>query len=160
MKLKDIVAEDFINYKLPSMFLITPNCDFKCCIEAGMNINICQNSRLAKIPTKEYSNEFIYYLYHSNDITKAVVIGGLEPLYNTEEVISLIKYFRDMGDDCDFVIYTGYNKDEIPDTIKCLAMFMNVVIKYGRFIPNSKSRYDETLGVVLASDNQYAERIS
>ena len=70
MKLKDIVAEDFINYKLPSMFLITPNCDFKCCIEAGMNINICQNSRLAKIPTKEYSNEFIYFF---NSITRIII---------------------------------------------------------------------------------------
>ena len=31
MKLKGINTEDFVNYKKPSMFLITSYCDFKCC---------------------------------------------------------------------------------------------------------------------------------
>ena len=31
----------------------------------------------------------------------------------------------------------------------------NIYIKYGRFIPNKPSHYDELLGVNLASDNQY-----
>lgn len=160
MKLKDIVTEDFVNYKLPSMFLISPECDFKCCIDAGMDVDMCQNSKLAQSPTGEYHDEFIFDLYHRNDITKAVVIGGLEPLLHIREVANLIKFFRENGEDCDFVIYTGYNKDEIPATIKFLSLFKNIVIKYGRYIPNSNSRYDEVLGVTLASDNQYAERIS
>jgi hypothetical protein len=32
-------------------------------------------------------------------------------------------------------------------------------MKYGRYIPNNKGRFDKVLGVQLASDNQYAERI-
>ena len=36
----------------------------------------------------------------------------------------------------------------------------NIIIKYGRFIPDSKSRYDNILGITLASDNQYAEEIN
>ena len=46
MKLKNIIVEDFINYKLPSMFLITCSCNWKCCKEAGNNI--CQNMEIAK----------------------------------------------------------------------------------------------------------------
>ena len=34
-----------------------------------------------------------------------------------------------------------------------------VIIKFGRFIPNRPSRYDEVLGVTLASDNQFAMRV-
>jgi hypothetical protein len=41
-----------------------------------------------------------------------------------------------------------------------LSACPNIIIKYGRFIPNHQPHYDEILGVKLASDNQYAERIS
>jgi hypothetical protein len=37
--------------------------------------------------------------------------------------------------------------------------YKNVIIKYGRYIPNQTPHYDEVLGVNLASDNQYAERL-
>ena len=67
-----------------------------------------------------------------------------------------IKYNRDD----DFVIYTGYNKNEIEDwIIDSLKNFGNVIIKYGRYIPDQEPHYDEVLGVNLASDNQYAERL-
>ena len=35
-----------------------------------------------------------------------------------------------------------------------------IIIKWGRYIPNRPSRYDEILGVTLASDNQYGKQIS
>ena len=44
------------------------------------------------------------------------------------------------------------------EELSCLAS--NIVIKYGRYIPGQTPHYDEVLGVKLASDNQYAERIS
>lgn len=62
--------------------------------------------------------------------------------------------------DDDVVIYTGYYPDEIKDALDVLKGFNNIIIKFGRYIPNRQSRYDEILGVTLASDNQYAERIS
>ena len=37
-----------------------------------------------------------------------------------------------------------------------LSKFANVIIKFGRFIPNQKPHFDEVLGVELASPNQYA----
>ena len=73
-----------------------------------------------------------------------------------------IKKFREFSND-DFVIYTGYNKEEErPQTlIKFIKenQYKNIIIKYGRYIPNQTPHYDEVLGVNLASDNQYAERL-
>ena len=75
------------------------------------------------------------------------------------DLIELIKAFRNISND-DIVIYTGYNKNEITIQIKELQKYSNIIIKYGRFIPNCNKHYDEELGIYLSSDNQYAERIS
>ena len=37
MKIKNIIEEDFVNYKVPSMFIATSRCDFKCDKECGKN---------------------------------------------------------------------------------------------------------------------------
>ena len=58
------------------------------------------------------------------------------------------------------MIYTGYNKDEIEEEkLDFLHKLKNVIIKYGRFIPNEKSHWDEILQVNLASSNQFAEEL-
>ena len=56
--------------------------------------------------------------------------------------------------------YTGYYKEEIEKEIEQLKKYPNVILKYGRYKPNSVSRFDDVLQITLASDNQYAERIS
>ena len=38
--------------------------------------------------------------------------------------------------------------------------FKNIIIKFGRYIPNQQAHYDDILGVNLASNNQYAIKIS
>ena len=76
-----------------------------------------------------------------------------------EELYNLIKLFRAQTLD-DIVIYTGFTPDEISDKINLLKQFPNIIIKFGRFRPNNKLHYDEILGVNLASDNQYAVKIS
>ena len=60
----------------------------------------------------------------------------------------------------DIVIYTGYYKEEIADKIALLSKYKNIIIKYGRYIPNQEKHYDEVLGVYLASSNQRGEKIS
>ena len=67
--------------------------------------------------------------------------------------------FRKESQD-DIVIYTGYKKEEIPHIVKQLMNYPNIIIKFGRFIPDEQYHYDDILGVNLASMNQYAERIS
>jgi organic radical activating enzyme len=160
MKIKGVLEEDFVNYKLPSMFLSTVHCDFKCCNEADISPTICQNNPILTQPTIDVPADEILRRYVSNPITKAIVIGGLEPWLQIDEIIELIDLFRSNGVRDDFVIYTGYYRHEIKADIERLAKYPNIVIKFGRYIPNSPNRYDETLGVTLASDNQHAERIS
>ena len=160
MKIITLVEEDFTNYKLPSMFVALGHCDWKCCKEANIPITVCQNSELVKAQDIEVPIREIFDRYINNPITKAVCIGGLEPMTVAGHVLDLLDYFRTHGCDDDFVIYTGYYLNEIPTIITRLKKYKNVVVKFGRFIPNRPSRYDKILGVTLISDNQYAERIS
>lgn len=52
------------------------------------------------------------------------------------------------------------NLTKIYDKLTLLSRYKNVIVKFGRFIPNQEPHYDETLWVNLASNNQYARRIS
>ena len=159
MRIKGITDEDFINYKVPSLFISTATCSFKCDKECGMPI--CQNGILASQPTHDVSDVALCNRFVRNEITKAVVLGGLEPFDQFDEMFALISHFRSRLEKCDFVIYTGYNKDEIIDKIKKLQLVFGstIIVKFGRYIPNQKPHYDPVLGVNLASDNQYAERL-
>ena len=60
----------------------------------------------------------------------------------------------------EIIIYTGYYPEEIEEKINKLKQFANIIVKFGRYIPDRPSRYDEVLGVTLISDNQFAKRIS
>lgn len=160
MRVKGITPEDFVNYKLPSMFISTCYCDWKCCTELGLDIRVCQNAPLAQMEDKDIDDQTIYEQFINNPITKAVVIGGMEPMIQINEVIDLINLFRNQGENCPFIIYTGYYPNEIPEPLERLKQYKNIIVKFGRFVPNKKSRYDEVLGVTLASDNQYAKVIS
>lgn len=156
MKIKNLIDEDFVNYYLPSMFISTSYCSFKCDKEAGCQV--CQNSDLATAPIIDISTEEIIERYLNNPITEAAVIGGLEPFDQFDELVDFIAQFRARSSD-DIVIYTGYYPEEIWTQLLMLQDYSNIIIKFGRFIPNQKSHYDELLGIQLSSDNQYAERL-
>ena len=156
MTVKGLTDEDFVNYKSPSMFVATCYCSFKCDKESG--VRCCQNSALAAAPSKTLDDDFIIRRYLSNPITKAIVFGGLEPINQFDEMLTLIKKARKEYHCLDpIVVYTGYNPDEIKAEVMALKHFPPVVIKYGRFVPDDKPRYDPVLGVTLSSSNQFAE---
>ena len=157
MVLKNLLDEDFVNYKKPSMILGFPKCDFKCDKECGQQV--CQNSALATAPDIKVEPIDLINRYLNNPITQAVCMQGLECMDSFSDLHSFIFMFRSVSDD-DIVIYTGYTKCEITDKIEQLKQFPNIIIKFGRYIPNQQPHYDKVLGVDLASDNQYAERIS
>lgn len=159
MKIRQLIDEDFVNYKKPSMFIGTSVCDWKCCNEQGLNKSVCQNSSLSEAQIINIPTDEIFRRYINNPITKAVVLGGLEPMLQFEDVYRLIWRFRNGECYDDFVIYTGYYKEEIMGQLLELSSLRNVLVKYGRFIPNQEKHYDDVLGVYLASHNQYAERI-
>lgn len=163
MKIKGITDEDFVNYKVPSMFIATSKCNFKCDRECGRQI--CQNGTLAKQKNMNVKCEDIVTRYLANPITHAIVFGGLEPMDQFDDVCALIILLRTrFVGNCqdDVVIYTGYTKDELEkkNYLRFLRSYGNVIIKYGRFIPDQAPHFDPVLGVNLASDNQYAERLT
>jgi pyruvate-formate lyase-activating enzyme len=151
--------EDIVNYKKTSMFIATCYCDFKCCKELGLDICICQNSPIAQSKIIDMSNERIVKRYMKNKLTHAIVFGGLEPFKQFDEMIELIKCFREQTKD-DIVIFTGYYENEIEKEIEELKQYENIIIKFGRYIPGHIVHFDTVLGVNLASDNQYAVKIS
>lgn len=171
MFIKGIKDEDFLQYKLPSMLVAFPSCTFKCEKECGCT-GMCQNAALAKAPDIEVTAKDIVDRYLHNPISQALVCGGLEPLDSFDDLLHLINEFRSVSND-PVVIYTGYNKEEIQNMthyfysnifgkvphsyMDLLKKYSNVIIKYGRFIPNQEKHFDSVLGVELASLNQFAE---
>lgn len=158
MQVKGIIWEDFINYKKPSMTIMFPYCNFKCEKECGLQV--CQNNKLVTAPNIEVYNHSIIKRYLNNPISKAIVFQGLEPIDSFIDIydfLTILRYEKKCNDMV--VIYTGYKEEEIWDKIEILKNFKPIIIKFGRYIPNQKSHYDDILGVNLASDNQYAKII-
>jgi hypothetical protein len=160
MKIIQLIDEDFVNYKVPSMVIGFPHCDFKCDKLCGKNV--CQNSELIKYEPIEISAERIVDRYVNNSISKALVCQGLEPFDDFEDLKNLITAFIEKSED-DIVIYTGYEENEVYNYTQLLKIILNnadaknkLIVKFGRYIPGYKSHFDSVLGVNLASYNQYA----
>ena len=166
MLIKNLIDEDFCQYKKPSMFIGMPKCSFKCDKECGEPV--CQNSELAAAPSIDMNPVEIATRFYNNPISEAIVFGGLEPfdsLLDMCELLSILYALYNSSSNIkeapDIVIYTGYYPDEIKDKLDVLRIYkgMNIIIKFGRFIPNKPHRFDEVLGVELASDNQWGEKL-
>ena len=136
--IKSILAETFTDYKKCSMLICGCKCTWKCGKE------LCQNSPLAKTPTKEIDVEKIVDNYLKNDLTEAIVFGGLEWMDQFLELLECIEAFREKTND-DIIVYTGYDKEEISEHLMTLKKYKNIIIKFGRFIPNQKTHYDKVL---------------
>lgn len=167
MKIVGLIDEDIVNYKKTSMYIAFPYCSFKCEKECGEKF--CQNSSLVNHPIIEITPEEICDRYVNNPITNAIVCAGLEPFDSRFDLLTLIDCLRRKFEcEDDFIIYTGYTEEELKNLnnkeinfiYENLKNYKNIIIKFGRFIPNQERHYDEILGINLASDNQYAKRIS
>lgn len=159
MKVIDIMWEDFVNYKVPCMTIQMPYCTFKCDKEYGCTV--CQNSELAHAELHDWTIESILSAYEANPIARAICFQGLEPFDSFNDLLRFVAICRQsyfINDE--IIIYTGYKKYEIEDQLIQLKQFPNIIVKFGRYIPQQPPIYDEVLGVELASPNQYAERIS
>jgi hypothetical protein len=159
MIVKGLIDEDFVNYKKPCMVVMFPRCTFKCDKECGERV--CQNGTLATAPQIGIAPRDIVERYVNNPITSAIVMSGLEPFDSFGDLSYLLHVIRNEYN-CydDVVIYTGYTQDEIAKKIEIICPYKNIVVKFGRFIPNQPPHYDDVLGIMLASDNQYGEKIS
>ena len=96
-------------------------------------------------------------IVHFSDI----LYGSTTDIDTVKKVVEIINNKK-----ADIVIYTGFKECEFKHLLaykkylEAFQEFPNIIIKYGRFIPNQEKHYDEVLGVELASPNQYARRIS
>lgn len=161
MRVKKLITERFQDYKVPSMYIGCVSCDGKCCLEAGVPIEVCINDQWRKCDAFLIDDRKTIEAYLNDPITAAVIFAGLEPFEQFDEVLEFTRILREEYHcDDDVVIYTGYNKAELTTQIKALSEYKNIVIKFGRYKPGIKSRFDPVLGVTLASENQYAEKIS
>lgn len=156
MKILNILDEDFVNYKDISMFIALPYCSGKCWRELGLDCSICQNEELRNQPIINITVDDLIDKYDNNPLTSAIVFGGMEPFDSFEDITCFLLNFRYRHPD-PVVIYTGYTEDEVKEKFSSIYLYENIIIKYGRYIPNQKTHYDEILGVNLASDNQYAK---
>lgn len=157
MIIKGLLDEDFVNYCKPSMVLFFPHCTFKCEKDCGQRV--CQNGTLANSPNITIDDNKVCARYLSNPITNAIVCGGLEPMDSFDELYSFIYTLRyEYRCNDDVVIYSGYTAAECDKNgwVQKLSPLGNIIIKFGRYVPNQEPHYDETLGVNLASGNQYA----
>jgi hypothetical protein len=159
MIIKGVADEVFQDYKKVSMLIEMPHCTFKCLKELNLPISICQNCELSNQKNIDFDINDLIDRYVNNDLTEAVIFAGLEPIDSFSDVLDFVDEFRKVSND-EIVVYTGFDESEIYDKITLLSQYKNVVMKFGRFIPNQEPHYDETLGVNLASNNQYARRIS
>lgn len=170
MKLKGIIDEDLVNYKLPSMYIAFPTCTFKCDKENGCQY--CQNAGLIKEANIEIEKEELIERYLKNDLSAAIVLSGLEPFDSEFDLLPFIDCLRRQYNCNDpVVIYTGYTEEELEtgnygnnvshviqkqywEMIKALG---NIIVKFGRYRPNENPHLDSVLGVYLSSNNQYAK---
>lgn len=92
-------------------------------------------------------------------MTSAIVFGGLEPFDSLDDVIEMVKLLREKSED-DVVIYTGYTEEECHrfGRFEELISLGNIIIKFGRYVPDGEPHLDDTLNIFLASENQYAKR--
>lgn len=161
MQVINIKDEDVINYKELSMFIGMPYCSGKCWKDLNLPSTICQNNELTYSKIYNVNVKDIVDRYRQNPLTTAIVFGGMEPLDSFNDILDFLEELRNKQGCMDTVIiYTGYKEEEIQDKLEELSSWYNIVVKVGRYIPNKPSRYDEILGVTLASDNQYSIKIS
>lgn len=159
MIIKGLIDEDFVNYKKPSMLIMFAYCTFKCDKECGERV--CQNGALATAQKMNIPPKSIVERYVNNPITSAIVMSGLEPFDSFGDLSYLLHLIRDeYRCNDDVVIYTGYKQEEIAKELEIISSYKNIIVKFGRFIPNQTPHYDDALGIMLASDNQYGKKIS
>ncbi len=157
MIIKDFIDTDFIQYKSPCCFIVMPKCSFKCEKDCGIT-GICQNSNIVKMENIDVDDDSLINRIINNDISKCVVFGGLEP-FDSVDLRAFLTKLRDKSNIL-VIIYTGYTEEEVKLNYCWIYNITNVIIKFGRYIPNQNYHYDDILGVELASNNQYSKKIS
>lgn len=152
--LLDVKTDDVVDYKKTAILLAFPNC-FKYC-------RGCQNEHLRNRQPNLHKVDKIVKLYNRLDEHQAIVCAGLDPFDSLADLEKLIIAFNNNDKPVDFVIYTGYNYENVKYNYIHENMYklitndnFKLIIKYGQYDENNKNKYvSDILGVELIGDNQ------
>jgi len=155
MKLKNIIREDYLNYKKCSLYLAFSQCKLYC--------EDCFNFGLRDQENIIISAKTIIDWHSSNLFEEAIICSGLNPFDSFEDLEELVRECYKENYSCDLIIFTGYEKKDIEDKIYTLTKIKHsdqkIIIKYGRYDKYQvESIYDDNLGIYLPL-NQYSEVI-
>jgi len=167
MLIKYIDFENVRDYKECALLVCCNYCDFKCEKENGVE---CQNRSLIRDTSIQIDYHTLFYNYYSTSpFHKAIIFGGLEPFWQCCDILGFMHWLIEEQGKLELkmtlpeiIIYTGYTEEEANSSpvwrslIEFYPKYQRLVIKYGRYVCGQKGHYDEGLGVVLASDNQYS----
>ena len=146
------IRETFIDYKKVGLYVSGTKCNLNC--------KMCFNDNLKHSPTIKINPlSFVENYIIKNQIIESVIFSGLNWFDKFEDLVRLITCIR-IYTNIEIVIYTGYKESELLKEIEILKEYSNIIVKFGEYIPNDNSIFDETLGVSLSSSNQYAKKIS
>ena len=145
------INETFNDYKKTGLYIAFTKCKLNC---FG-----CQNIELKdKIPLEIDVDDLSKFIIN-NPIIDSIICSGLNPMDSFLELQMLIHKIRRFSK-MDIVIYTGYKEKDLDWQIISLKQYPNIIIKFGEYIKERDYIFDEVLQVTLASDNQYAKKIS
>jgi uncharacterized radical SAM superfamily protein len=146
------IRETFVDYKKTGLYVSGSRCDLKC--------KECFNENLKHSPTIKINPiQFVEDYIIKNQVIESVIFSGLNWFDKFEDLIQLVNCIR-VKSDIDIVIYTGYKESEVLNEIDMLKENKNIIVKFGRFIPNQEPIWDELGGIYLANKGQYFKKIS
>jgi len=163
IRLLDLPRTSLTNYKKINYYIpIGISCTWKC--KDCQNIHYkkffekCDQNHKSWMKNVKINTKTIITNYMKNSLVDSIVLSGLEPFDNFDDLKILINDFRTFFDD-DIIIFSGYEDIEIDHKIEELEKYYNIYVKFGRYIPNRKKFFDKLLNVELASDNQYSKKL-
>lgn len=99
----------------------------------------CQNPSSWDITKgKEYSVKNLANIIKNGTFNGKITITGGEPLMQKEALVELLGELKDL----DVIVYTGHQKEDVPDEIWKLATY----VKYGPFIERLKTTIKPYVG--------------
>lgn len=143
--------EVYNDFKEVGILLASPVCYNNC--------KNCQNEHLKNKKPVVYCVEELINEIKNNKFVKSVIFGGLDCFDSFDETFNFISKFRKVSKE-DVVLYTGKTEDCLHEKLKLLKQFENIYVKFGEYIENSNSIFDEVGGIWLSSSNQYFKKIS
>lgn len=123
-------------------------------VDCHNNCPGCFNQYLRNEPTLTAPAFVIMQAVKSNPFHQGIILGGLEWTEQPQEMIELIVSAKRY--ELEVMLYTHYTKEEFLTMFPVLRQ-SGIYVKFGEFKIGEESH--DSMGVTLASNNQYIEKL-